>query len=365
MSLAQTQNSIQSSFLFQNSYISALIIFICFLLIAFAVKFILSNWIRKIAEKTKTKADDLILSITTLPIFLGIILLGLYFALLSLSVLSDYILWVKGAFFVLGAFIVALVFARVTDVWVNNWLKAQKRFEKTPILVNKVINATIYLLAFLLVLRYFEIEVTPLLAGLGLGALAVGLALQGTLSNFFAGLRILSDKPINVGDYIEIENGPSGYVKDIGWSSTRIKTLPNTVVIVPNSKLVDSVVVNDSLPQQEMSIVLQCGVSYDSDLKKVERVTVDVAKKIQKTVPGAVKEFEPFIRFHTFADSNINFSIILRVEKFVDKYLVTHEFMKMLKERFDKEGIEISWPIRKIYYGEEKEKKKGIRKNEK
>ena len=86
------------------------------------------------------------------------------------------------------------------------------------------------------------------------------------------------------------------------------------------------------------------------DLDKVEKVTIDVAKTIQKTVPGAVKTFEPFIRYHTFGDSNINFSVILRVEKFVDKYLITHEFIKALKARYDKEGIEISWPVRKVYY---------------
>jgi len=96
--------------------------------------------------------------------------------------------------------------------------------------------------------------------------------------------------------------------------------------------------------------VVQCGVSYKSDLGKVEKVTIDVAKKIQEKIPGAVKTFEPFIRYHTFGDSNINFSIILRVEEPVARYLIIHEFIKALKARYDKEGIEISWPVRKIYY---------------
>ncbi|MDH5662708.1 MAG: mechanosensitive ion channel family protein, partial [Elusimicrobiota bacterium] len=205
------------------------------------------------------------------------------------------------------------------------------------------------LIAFLMILRYLNVEITPLVATLGLGGLAVGLALQNTLSNFFAGVHIISDRPINVGDYIEMEGNIAGYVEDIGWRSTRIRTLPNTIVIVPNSKIAESVIVNNYLPVQEMSIVLQCGVAYGSDLEKVEKVTVDVARKIQQTVPGAVKTFEPFIRYHTFGDSNINFSIILRVEEFVARYLVTHEFFKALKARYDKENIEISWPIRKVY----------------
>ena len=180
----------------------------------------------------------------------------------------------------------------------------------------------------------------------------MGLALQDTLSNLFAGLHIITDQPVNVGDYIEIESGISGYVEDIGWRSTRVRTLPNTLVIVPNSKLAESVIINNSLPVLEMSAVVQCGVAYGSDLEKVERVTLDVAKEIQKTIPGAVETFEPVIRYHTFGDSNINFSVILRVMEPVAKYVVTHEFIKALVKRYDTEGIEISWPVRKIYYGQ-------------
>ena len=236
--------------------------------------------------------------------------------------------------------------------FVVRWLKVQKKFEKTPQLISKIISVIVYLIAFLMILKHFNIEITPLIATLGVGGLAVGLALQNTLSNFFAGLHIISDRPVNVGDFIELTEGNiSGYVEDVGWRSTRIRTLPNTIVIVPNSKLAESIIINDSLPEQEMATLVQCGVAYGSDLKKVEEVTVDVARKIQKTVPGAVKTFDPFIRYHTFGDSNINFSVILRVEKFVDKYLITHEFIKALKERYDKEGIEISWPVRKVYQG--------------
>ena len=152
-----------------------------------------------------------------------------------------------------------------------------------------------------------------------------------------------------IGDFIEMEGGVSGFVEDIGWRSTRIRTLPNTMIVVPNSKIASTIITNDSLPVPEMGIVIQCGVAYTSDLEKVEKVTIDAARKIQKTVKGAVKDFEPFIRYHTFGDSNINFSIILRVESFVDRYLVTHELIKSLKKRYDKEAIEISWPVRKVY----------------
>jgi len=283
------------------------------------------------------------------PLYTFIILVGFYFGLKSLSTLTPYSLWIDKIFFIISALLLSLIVTRILSFFISRWLKVQKKFEKTPRLINTVVTIVIYLIAFLMILRYLNVEITPLVATLGLGGLAVGLALQNTLSNFFAGVHIISDRPINVGDYIEMEGNIAGYVEDIGWRSTRIRTLPNTIVIVPNSKIAESVIVNNYLPVQEMSIVLQCGVAYGSDLEKVEKVTVDVARKIQQTVPGAVKTFEPFIRYHTFGDSNINFSIILRVEEFVARYLVTHEFFKALKARYDKENIEISWPIRKVY----------------
>jgi small-conductance mechanosensitive channel len=292
-------------------------------------------------------------------LYLLIVFVGIYFSLRYLSILNDYTIIIDRIFFVGCVLIIAFIVSNFLAIMISRWLQVKKRFEKTPKVLNLIISVVVYIIAILIILDYFKIEITPLIAALGVGGLALGLALQSTLSNFFAGLSIVSEKQINVGDYVEIKGiDIEGYVEDIAWRSTRIRTLPNNLVIVPNSKLADSVVMNNYLPKREMSVLVQCGVDYGSDLKKVEKITIDVAKKIQKTVPGAVKDFEPFIRFHTFSESNIDFTIILRVEKFVDKYLIKHEFIKALKERFDKEGIEISWPIMKVYDMNKKKKKR-------
>ncbi|MBC8521777.1 MAG: mechanosensitive ion channel family protein [Methanomicrobia archaeon] len=312
---------------------------------------ILVKYVRRIAARTKTDIDDIILKIVTKPVCIFIMFAGFYFALGALSDLEKYSEEIGGIFFVGSILLLSLIVSRILGVLVSHWLRVQKKYEKMPKLMGNVVAIVIYLMAFLMILDHFDIEINPLLAAFGLGGLAIGLALQNTLSNFFAGLHIITDRPINFGDYIEIEGGTSGFVEDIGWRSTRVRTLPNTLVIVPNSKLAESVIINNSQPVLEMSVVVQCGVAYESDLEKVERVTIDVAKQILETVPGAVKTFQPLVRFHTFGDSNINFSIILRVEEPATKYIVTHEFIKALKKRYDREGIEISWPVRKIYYG--------------
>lgn len=334
-----------------NEFFRFLLILIGSILLASIIHLIFKVYLKRITEKTRTDIDDIMLKIITRPLYITMIFIGLFFALKSLNILKPYENTLNSVFFILAAILVAWILAKILKVLIGRWFKVQKKFEKTPQVLNKIISVVIYLIAILIILDHFNIEITPLIATLGLGGLAVGLALQNTITNFFAGLHIISDKPINVGDFIELENNISGYVDDIGWRSTRIRTLPNTIVIVPNSKLAESTITNDSLPEQEMAALVQVGVDYKSNLEKVEKITIDVARKIQKTIPGAVKNFDPFIRYHTFGDSNINFTVILRVEKFVDKYLVIHEFIKELKERYDKEKIEISWPVRKIYRG--------------
>ena len=125
--------------------------------------------------------------------------------------------------------------------------------------------------------------------------------------------------------------------------------LPNNMVVVPNSKIVQSNITNYCLPDKELAVLVQVGVHYDSDLAKVESVTCEVARDVLRTVPGGVPGFEPFIRFHTFNQSSIDFTVILRGREFVDNFLIKHEFIKRLQARYKKEGITIPFPIRTIY----------------
>lgn len=203
-------------------------------------------------------------------------------------------------------------------------------------------------LGLLIFLDMIGISITPILASLGIGSLAVGLALQDTLANFFAGIYITIDKPIRVGHFIKLESGEEGYVIEVGWRATRIRMLPDNVLIVPNQKLISSIITNYYLPTQEGAVLVQVGVHYDSDLKKVEEITSEVGAQIMKTVKGGIPSFQPFIRYHTFGDSSINFTVILRAKEFADQYLLKHEFIKALHERYRQEGIVIPFPLRTI-----------------
>jgi small-conductance mechanosensitive channel len=203
------------------------------------------------------------------------------------------------------------------------------------------------------ILNTLGISITPILATLGVGGLAVALALQETLSNLFSGFHILMARQIRIGDYVKLETGEEGYVIDINWRTTKIKMLPNNVVLIPNAKLAQAIIVNYYLPEKEMAVLVNLGVHYKSDLKKVEKITCEVAREVMKEVSGGVPEFEPFIRYNTFADFRINFTVILRAREYVDQYLIKHEFIKRLHERYNKENINIPYPIRAINYEQE------------
>ncbi len=334
--------------IFENEYFRFIAMMIGVTIFIGVSHFILKAIVKKIAGRKKYYGE-FIFSQVSKPIFTLIFSLGLFSALKLLSDLSDYGKWIDGAFFVIVTLLSALLASRILTILMVGWLKIRRGFERTPGLLNKTVVVIIYVIAIVAILGYFEIDITPMVAGVGLGALAIGLALQSTLANFFAGVHLLSDKPIEVGNYIEIDENTKGIVEDIGWRSTRIRTLTDNLLIIPNGKLAESNITNFSKPKQDLSVWVPCGVAYESDLKKVEKVSLEVAKKIQRSVDGAVKDFEPIFRYREFGDSNINFITVLRVKDPMMRFVVMNEFIKALKERFDKENIEISWPIRKIY----------------
>jgi small-conductance mechanosensitive channel len=203
-------------------------------------------------------------------------------------------------------------------------------------------------LAIMVFLDSVGISITPLIASLGIGTAAVALALQDTLANLFAGIYMLAEKPIQAGHFIQLETREQGHVEHVGWRSTQIRMLGDTVVVVPNSKLAGSVITNFSLHRNELGITVEVGVDYSSNLEKVEAITLEVARQVVNEVAGAAPEFAPHMSFHTFADSSINFTVWLGAKSYVEGLKVKHEFIKRLHARYSQEGIAIPSPIRTI-----------------
>jgi small-conductance mechanosensitive channel len=300
------------------------------------------------AGRTRNGADDVILS--GLRILLPWVAVdagawvGAAVLPLSGSVSSRVNHWL-GAVLVLA---VTLAAARVLAELVRTVALSRSGVAGSATIFVNIVRTSVLAVGVLVLLQSMGVSVAPLLTALGVGGLAVALALQDTLANLFAGVQILASKKVQPGDFIQLGTGEQGYVVDINWRNTMVRQLPDNLVIVPNAQIASSIVTNYYQPAQPMSVLVDVGVSYGSDLSHVELVTCEVGKEVMAEVEGGVAEHEPFIRYHTFGDSSINFSVILRAHEFTDQYLIKHEFIKRLHHRYGQEGIEIPFPIRTL-----------------
>jgi small-conductance mechanosensitive channel len=212
----------------------------------------------------------------------------------------------------------------------------------------------VFLVGALITLATIGVSVAPLLTALGVGGLAVGLALQDTLANLFAGFHLLVSRQVRPGDYVRLSTGEEGYVEDVTWRNTTIRRLPNDLVIVPNAQLASAVTINYTLPSSDQAILVDVSVAYEEDLDRVERVTLEVARDILNSVTGGVEGFSPLVRFRSFDDSGIGFTVVLRGKHVTDQHLLRHEFVKRLHQRYAQEGITIPYPQRTVHWQPER-----------
>lgn len=309
-------------------------------------RLIFAKLIRLSASYSGIYQDVITRSLKGMPAVLGV-LAGSYTAVTIIDLSAHWLHLLEKIAVVIGVLAVSTMAARILSGVISIYDGKLEGFPSASIVAH-LAEAAIYMVGFLIVLQNLGFSITPILTALGVGGLAVALALQDTLSNLFSGLHILVSKHIRVGDYIKLSTGEEGNVVDISWRNTTIQGLPNTVIIVPNQKIASAIVTNYFMPDKELSILVSAGVSYDSDLEKVEKVTIDVAKEVLLNIEGGIAEFEPMVRFHTFGDFSINFNVVLRVREFANQYLVKHEFIKRLHVRYRQEGIEIPFPIRTV-----------------
>jgi small-conductance mechanosensitive channel len=216
-------------------------------------------------------------------------------------------------------------------------------------LAQAAVRALVVVVGGLVLLDALGVAITPLLTALGVGGLAVALALQDTLSNVFACVHLLADRPIRVGDYVKIADSIEGYVIDVGWRSTRVRTLPNNVVVVPNKRVAESIIVNYDMPERRMALLVPVSVGYDCDPERVERVLVDEARRAAGEVPGLLADPPPLARLIPgFGAYSLDFTLVCQVASFVDQYPVQDELRKRILRRFQAEGIGIPYPVRTV-----------------
>lgn len=305
--------------------------------------------LKTLADKTRWEYDEIIVGALRGRMTRLFIIVGFYSAL-EVLYLPDEVLHILNSL-LLVVFILSVTCAtsNIAVGLVNIYAKkASGVFSSTSIFSNLTI-ISVFIIGALITMQSLGISITPLLTALGVGGLAVALALQDTLTNFFAGLHILAAGPIKPGDYVKLDSGEEGYVVDITWRNTSIRALLDNMIIVPNSKMASCKIINYSLPGKEVLVQIPIGVSYCCDLAQVEKITIQVAQDVMHNVAGGICGYQPVIRICKFGDFSLQFNVLLRVREFADQYIIRHEFLKRLHQRYRAEGIEIPYPIQTIY----------------
>ncbi len=303
-----------------------------------------------LTSRTKTTFDDTLINLIGRPVHFGFQLVGIVLALhylfpnmtyqglgFSESIPILLIMW--------GAYTLDRVIRGVVK-----WHENEARIDGPGGLehesfgfLNTIVTMLIWGVALAFILNQVGVDISALIAGLGIAGIAVALALQNTLSGLFSAVGLAMDKPVRPGDFIQVEGGTEGFVQDISMRSTRIKTFQNTLVIIPNKRLAEMVITNTFMPGAGFSLKVTVGVSYDADLETAERIALGVANEVLQRL-DATGATEPFVRYGGFGDSSIEMKVFMPVGQYLDQFVVKHEFIKALKVAFEKEKIVIPYP---------------------
>lgn len=322
-------------------------------LLGLFVEKVLLRRLARAARRTAWRWDDLLLRsfrrATTLLFTAG----GAWAATQFLPLAPGVESLLAKALMALVVLTITLVAARAAAAGISLYAARDGTALPAGSLVTGIVKLVVFTLGFVLILANLGVNVTALVTGLGIGGLAVALALQPTLANAFAGFQILATRQVRYGDYVKLESGEEGYVVHIRWRNTTIEAvLEDYEIIVPNSKLVDSILYNYSLPAQPYWVRIEVGVGYESDLERVERVTLEVAREVWREFSTPREGKEPVLRYRAFGDSAITFTVRILADRFADQFAIRHELVKRLHRRYAEEGINIPWPIRTLHIPE-------------
>ena len=305
--------------------------------------------LRKNVTKSDDKASKVAIIVFRYMLVLSFSILGIYVAIHRFPMNATLFQLLRKILHVLMIWTGTIIASRFAASFINIYMEKTKGAIAGFTIFLNIMKLVVYLIGFTIILDLLGVSITPMVTAMGVGGLAVALGLQTTLANLFTGLHIIASGKLRVGDYIKMSTGEEGHVTDMTWRETELRTQLDNIIVVPNSKFASVSVTNYSLPHEESFIVVHVGVSYESDLKKVEAITVEVAKEVMQEVPGGVPEFTPFMQYTGFSDSRIEFSLTMRTRNFDSQSSIQHEVIMRLHKRYEQEGIVIPYPVRTVF----------------
>jgi len=309
----------------------------------------------KIAAKTKMEMDDVIVRRLRWPLALLVFFIGIRIAanVLQFSERANLMISeVANSLIVLGA---AWVISRSLNIGMDSFGRKLAQRTKSPVddgllhIGHRFVGILFFFLAVTAILKVWGVQVGPLLASLGIAGIAVAFALQNTLGNIFGGVGILLDKSIRIGDTIQLDDGTVGRVTRISLRSTKIRSVNNELVIIPNGRFADSKIVNWSLPDRRLRVDVSFGVKYGSDIEKVKEVIGSLLKKDKEILqdPG------PEVVFLRMSDSALDFSARFWISDIDKKVPMKDKATSAIYKALGKHKIEIPFPTRTVYLRKE------------
>jgi MscS family membrane protein len=328
----------------------ACLIFASFWVMAKILRYLMTEWGPRIASFTTTDLDDRILKSLTPPAGLLVIFAGLYLALRKLPLPEKAHTVVSGAVFIVNVILLANIAYRIIDETLN-WYAARVA-ERTGAGLNRQIIplleklSSIFLIcsALIITLRHFNYDVLSLVTALGIGSLALGMAAKDTLANMISGFTLMIDRPFRIGDRIQLAAGQWGDVVDIGLRSTKIKTVDNTLLIIPNSELCNTTIINLAFPDLRAKGRINIGVAYGSDASMVKTLLIAAAGEI----PEILKDPQPEAFFVSYGDSALNMALFFWVRDYTEVFPVTDRLNTLIYNIFKENGVVIPYPTRTV-----------------
>lgn len=298
-----------------------------------------------IAGKTKQNGDNLILKSFKKWIIVLIVALGAYIGINRIPLTPKYHDWIDKSFIIFYIICATMMLSEVVLGMLRFKTSETDSTLPSSSIISKIAKVIIYGIGLVLILQSVGISVAPILTAMGVGGLAVALALQDTLSNLFAGLQILAAGKINQNDFVRLDNGQEGFVQDISWRNTTIKNAANQIIIVPNAKLSNMIATNILLEKKVFTVSIDISIDNKNDLNKVEEVTKEVVIQTLNEVNGGIMSDEPAVRFVRFGNNSIDLKVSLQVQEHAQQGESTHILIMKIHERFKKEGIQLATPI--------------------
>ncbi|MEN6443055.1 MAG: mechanosensitive ion channel domain-containing protein [Methanoregula sp.] len=336
----------------ENGFFSAAVTIVAGFILAGVVHGIII-WLKKKADKTETELDNIILNAVGTPLVVAIIAVSIYIALTRYDIVPAYLSWlitdhlINAVFIILGAWITSVFSYNLIHTYANSIAEKTKTDldDRLIPILEAIAKYLIWFVALLLILAEFQIDITPLLAGAGIAGIALALAAQDILGNFFSGAIIAVDKPFRIGDRVQIDTH-FGDVISIGPRSTRIKTLDNLFVTVPNSKITTSIIINYAMPDVRMKVRIPFSVAYGSNMKKVKELLLSIAREAAEKTPWVLTDPVPAVYFLEFGESSLNGQLILWTNNYDNSWDVKDFMNDRIAQRFTEENIEI--PFRQV-----------------